>query len=129
MVGISAFGAYVPRRRLQRTAVVEANGWFNAGLKGYARGERSMCNWDEDVITMAVEAARDCFQGERPEIGAIHLASTTLPFTDRQNAGIIATALNYGDDMSTMDISSSQRAATTGLITPLKLVPGGDDVG
>ncbi len=126
MVGISAFGAYVPRRRLQRGAVVEANGWFNSGLKGYARGERSMCNWDEDAITMAVEAARDCFQGERPEIEAIHLASTTLPFTDRQNAGIISTALNYGDDMGTMDISSSQRAATTGLITALKLVAGGD---
>ncbi len=127
MVGISAFGGYVPRRRLQRKAIAEANGWFNSGIKGYAKGERSMCNWDEDPITMAVEAARDCLQNERPDnIEAIHLASTTLPFTDRQNAGIIATALNYGDDMGSMDVSSSQRAATTGLINALKLVAGGD---
>jgi 3-hydroxy-3-methylglutaryl CoA synthase len=127
MVGISAFGGYVPRRRLQRKAIAEANGWFNSGIKGYAKGERSMCNWDEDPITMAVDAARDCLQGERPDtVEAIHLASTTLPFTDRQNAGIIATALNYGDDVSSMDISSSQRAGTTGLINAMKLVAGGD---
>jgi 3-hydroxy-3-methylglutaryl CoA synthase len=127
MVGISAFGGYVPRRRLQRKAMAEANSWFNSGVKGLAKGERSMCNWDEDPITMAVDAARDCLQGERPDnIEAIHLASTTLPFTDRQNAGIIATALNYGDDMSSMDISSSQRAGTTGLINALKLVAGGE---
>lgn len=59
MSGIVAYGAYIPRLRLSRTAAVEANAWFNAGLKGMAKGERSMCNWDEDSLTMAVEAARD----------------------------------------------------------------------
>ncbi|MEL0114299.1 MAG: hypothetical protein VW835_21430, partial [Rickettsiales bacterium] len=60
MAGILSYGAYIPRKRLQRQAVVEANSWFNPALKAYAKGERSMCNWDEDAVTMAVEAARDC---------------------------------------------------------------------
>ena len=67
MVGIKAFGGYVPRRRLPRSVIVEANGWFNAGIKGYSKGERSMCNWDEDALTMAVEACRDCLAQERPD--------------------------------------------------------------
>ena len=56
MVGIVAYGAYVPRLRLNRQAVYDANKWFAAGLRGLAKGERSMANWDEDSITMAVEA-------------------------------------------------------------------------
>ena len=30
MVGITAFGGYVPRLRLSRQAIVEANAWFDS---------------------------------------------------------------------------------------------------
>src|SRR3546814_13512989 len=63
MSGILSIGAYVPLMRLQRAAVYEANKWFAPGLRGLARGERAIANWDEDVVTMAVEAARDCLVG------------------------------------------------------------------
>ena len=114
MVGITAYGGYVPRLRLSRAAAVEANGWFNRGLKGLAKGERAMCNWDEDALTMAVEAARDCLAGERPDdLAAVSLASTTLPFEDRQNAGILTTALNLPETLSTVDVTASQRAGSS----------------
>ena len=58
-VGILSFGAHIPRLRLQRKAIAAANAWFNPGLRSMARGERAMANWDEDAVTMAVEAARD----------------------------------------------------------------------
>ena len=67
MVGIVAYGAYVPRLRLNRQAVYDANKWFAAGLRGLAKGERSMANWDEDSITMAVEASRDCLTSHKAE--------------------------------------------------------------
>ena len=34
MVGIVAYGAYVPRLRLNRQSVYDANKWFAAGLRG-----------------------------------------------------------------------------------------------
>ena len=37
MVGIVAYGAYVPRLRLNRQAVYDANKWFAAGLRGLAK--------------------------------------------------------------------------------------------
>src|SRR5476651_1114650 len=124
MVGIVAYGAYVPRLRLNRQAVYDANKWFAAGLRGLAKGERSMCNWDEDAITMAVEAARDCLQGvDRRNVGDVVLASTTLPFADRQNAGVLATALNLPEEISTSDSGGSQRTATTALLHALKSEP------
>ena len=62
MVGITAFGGYVPRLRLQRQAIVDAHRWADPGLAGRAKGERSMCNWDEDAVTMSVEAGRACLR-------------------------------------------------------------------
>jgi len=127
MLGITAFGAYVPRLRLSRQAVVEANAWFNPAIRKLASGERAICNWDEDSLTMAVEAARDCLGGfSRDDLKAVYLASTTLPFADRQNAGVLSTALNLGENLMTMDVAASQRAGTSGLITALNAGVAGD---
>ena len=60
MVGITGFGAYIPKLRLKRESIVDANKWLNPGIASLAKGERSMSNWDEDPITLGVEAARDC---------------------------------------------------------------------
>ncbi len=126
MVGITAYGAYVPRLRLSRQSIVEANAWFNPAIKKLAKGERAICNWDEDTLTMAVEAARDCLAGQPPAgLGAVSLASTTLPYDDRQNAGVLATALGLGETLMTMDVAASQRAGTSGLINALRGVEGG----
>jgi 3-hydroxy-3-methylglutaryl CoA synthase len=119
--GILSLGAYVPRARMQRKAVAAANGWFNAGLKGLAKGERAICNWDEDTITMAVEAARDCLHDvDRTSLEAVVLASTTHPFDDRQNATVVATALHLPSAIRTSDAAGSLRAATGALIAALE---------
>jgi hydroxymethylglutaryl-CoA synthase len=119
-VGILAFGAYVPRLRLQRKAIAEAHGWFNASLKSQGRGERAICNWDEDPITRAVEAARDCLTGiERDGIEALHFASTTFPFLDRLSAGVVAEALGLNDDLAALDLGATQRAATSAFAAAL----------
>jgi len=122
--GILSFGAYVPSTRLQRKAMAAANGWFNSGLKGLAKGERAIGNWDEDTITMAVEAARDCLgETDRSTIGALVLASTTHPFDDRQNATVVATALHLPGALRTADAAGSLRAGTGALISALE-APG-----
>jgi hypothetical protein len=118
--GILAFGAYVPQRRLQRAAICAAHAWFAPALRNVAPGERAIADWDEDTITMAVEAGRDCLSGiDRTLIASLSLASTTLPFADRQNAGIVKEALNLSDTVSVLDVTGSQRAATSALIQAL----------
>ncbi|PHR62278.1 MAG: 3-hydroxy-3-methylglutaryl CoA synthase [Robiginitomaculum sp.] len=118
--GILAYGAYVPRRRLQRTAIQETNNWYAPGLRGAAKGEKAICNWDEDVITMAVEAGRDCLQGiDRTSVDAVRLASTTFPNADRSNAGIIKEVLTLRDDIAVSDAGGSQRAASSTLAQAL----------
>jgi len=127
MVGITAYGAYVPRRRLNRMAVLTSMGWFAPGLMMAAAGERSFCNWDEDTMTLAVAAARDCLTGvARNTVDAAYLASTSLPFKDRQNCGILAAACNLPEDgLVTADMTASAKSGTTALLTAIDAVKGG----
>lgn len=122
MVGITSYGAYIPQKRLSRKSIVEANAWGNGALKALGKGERSMCNWDEDSLTMAVAAGRDCLKDrDRATIQTVMVASTSLPFLDRQHAGVIAGALNLETDIHTMDITSSQKAGTSSLFAALEM--------
>ncbi len=127
MIGITSYGAYIPRLRLDRMAIYQSMGWFAPALISVAQGERSMCNYDEDSLTMAVAASMDCLIGkDKTKIDAGYLCSTSLPFLDRQNAGILTTALNLRSDINTADFTSSQRAGTTGLLTALDVVKSGN---
>ncbi|HVU19133.1 MAG TPA: OB-fold domain-containing protein [Rhizomicrobium sp.] len=133
MIGITAYGAYIPRRRLQRKAVAEANKWFAPGLMGAAKGERAMANYDEDAVTLAVEAGRDCLPAsdpikDRAGVDAIYFASTSMPFSDRQNAGIVSAALQLPQDISSADVTSSMRAGTSALLLALDGVASGRTV-
>ncbi len=130
MTGITACGAYIPRLRLQRKAVAEANAWFAPSLRGSARGERAMANWDEDALTLAVEAGRDCLPAadplqERSFIDAVYFASTSAPFADRLAAAIAARALGLREAVSTADMAASQRAGMSALIAAHDAVRSG----
>jgi 3-hydroxy-3-methylglutaryl CoA synthase len=119
--GIRSFGAYLPRLRLERAAIVEAMGWA-AGLRaGKPHGARSYCAWDEDALTMAVEAARDCLAGrDRSGVAALVFASTTHPFADRCNAGVVAEALDLAQSLRTTDGAGHQRAGVAALLDALR---------
>lgn len=120
MIGIVSYGAHVPRLRLNRKSMAAANAWMDSSLLAHGKGERAMANWDEDSITMAVEAARDCLAGQdRGSIQALYFACTSLPFSDRQNAGIVAAALNLSEQLATLDVTASQKAGTSGLLAAL----------
>jgi 3-hydroxy-3-methylglutaryl CoA synthase/NAD(P)-dependent dehydrogenase (short-subunit alcohol dehydrogenase family)/putative sterol carrier protein len=127
MIGITSYGAYIPRLRLDRMAVFQSMGWFAPAIIMVAQGERSMCNWDEDALTMAVAASRDCLIGkDKNVLDGLYLASTTLPFADRQNAGIVATALNMPSKILASDFTASQKAGTSALLAALESVKSGE---
>ncbi|MCP4544052.1 MAG: SDR family NAD(P)-dependent oxidoreductase [Chloroflexi bacterium] len=127
MIGITSYGGYIPRLRLNRMSVFQNIGWLAPAIVMVAQGERSFCNWDEDSVTMAVAASQDCLLGaDKSQVDAVYLASTTLPFADRLNAGIVATALNLRDDILTADLTSSLKAGTSALVTALETVKSGE---
>jgi 3-hydroxy-3-methylglutaryl CoA synthase/NAD(P)-dependent dehydrogenase (short-subunit alcohol dehydrogenase family) len=128
MTGIVSYGGYIPRKRLNRMSIYQGMGWYVPALISVAQGERSFANWDEDSLTMAVAAARNCVAGEvgRDDISAVFVASTTLPFADRNHASVVATALNLSEHLSTTDFSASLRASTSALQSGFQAVASGE---
>ena len=117
--GILAVGSFVPRSRLPCRLAQAANGWFAPSLNPGSDARRSFCDWDEDALTMAVEAGRAC--GLAPHataVAAVELASTSLPFADRSNAGVVREALDL-PAAAVEDKGGSLRAASTALVRAL----------
>jgi 3-hydroxy-3-methylglutaryl CoA synthase len=120
LVGIHAFGGYVPPLRLSREEIAAAHAWVNPGLRSHGKGDRSVAGWDEDVVTMAVETARDCLSGYgREAIVGVFLGTTTPPFADRPSAGLVTAALGLAEEVSAQDVTGSQRAGTGALLIGL----------
>lgn len=127
LTGIKSFGAYIPRRRLQRAAIAQAHAWSFPSLKGLAKGERSMCSWDEDAVTMAVEAGRDCLKGvPASQISGLTLASTTAPYADINNAVLVGSALSLAPAASCADAAGSTRVGLSAVIAACQSVGEGD---
>jgi 3-hydroxy-3-methylglutaryl CoA synthase len=101
--------------------------WYFPVIFAVAQGEKAVANWDEDAVSMAVAASAECMEGrDRKAIDGVYLASTTLPFADRQNAGIVAAALNTGEAGTvTADFSSSPKACTAALLAALEGLKSG----
>lgn len=113
--GILSYSAYVPALRIDRAAIAAANAWAFPSARG--KGARALTNWDEDSITMAVEAARGV---DAAQAGSILFASTTPPFADLQNATIVATALALPETVTTLDATGSVRAGASALLSALR---------
>jgi len=107
--------------------IVQNMAWYFPVIMAVSQGEKSVANWDEDAVSMAVAAAWDCMAGQdRQRLDAVYLASTTLPFADRLNAGILAAALNAPEEgVVNADFSSCQKAGTTAAITALETLASG----
>lgn len=118
--GLLATTRYVPRLRLERGEVFALHRWMAPGLRGLAKGRRAIAHWDEDVVTMAVEAARQLQAAAPAAASALTLASTTLPFADRLNAGIVAAAIGLDDAAALRDVASSARAGLSELAAALR---------
>ena len=115
MVGIRAFGAYIPRYRLGG----ETAGWGTSA-------EKAIANFDEDSVTMAVAAGRDCLVGvDRKDIDGLLFATTTPPYVEKQCASIVATALDLRQDIFAADVTGVLRAGTNALKMAIDSVNAG----
>ena len=121
MIGVCSYGGYVPRYRLSRGLIFNAMGWMNPANIALASGEKAVANFDEDTITMAVAAGFDSLKGiERSKVEGIYFASTSMPYKERLNAGIIMAALGLNDHIRAADFSGGLKAGTTALLSALE---------
>ncbi|MHA1232167.1 MAG: OB-fold domain-containing protein [Candidatus Helarchaeota archaeon] len=121
MVSIKSWGTYLPGYKLPRKKIAEA--WDFPSLPG----TKSVSNYDEDSITMAVEAGLECLKGIDPStIDGLFFASTTAPYAEKLNASFITQVLDLNNDILTNDFLGTTRAATTALRVAYDTIKSGD---
>ena len=128
-IGIKSYAVCIPRLRMDRASIAAAHSWSLPALKGLGKGERSFCSWDEDSITMGVEATRACLTtAAKQQVESLVFASTTAPFADLQNASLVVNASGLRVSTATLDAGGSLRAGVAALIRALRSADRGDEV-
>lgn len=121
MAGIVSYGAYVPPTRLGFGVIAG-----KPAKPDDAGPERAVAWADEDAVTMAVAAGANALRGfDRAGVDALLVASTTLPFREKQAAALVAKALDLRRDVATTDVTGSLRAGTSALRAAFDAVAAG----
>jgi len=110
--GITRYGSYVPYFRLSRAAL------------GGGRGERSAASYDEDAVSMAVEASREAVE-PGSAIDTLVFATTSPPYAEKSNAATIHAALSLPDTIASLEIGATSRAGVSALLVGLDLAAAG----
>jgi len=118
--GIVSFGAYIPKMRIKRELIARA--WRRPG----ARGEKAVANYDEDALTLAVEAAFNCLYGINAEtIDGLFFASTSPPYSEKEHASLVASVIDLKEEIETADFAHSLRAGTQAMRAAFNAVGSG----
>jgi hydroxymethylglutaryl-CoA synthase len=121
LAGITNYGAYIPFNRLKRAAIAATLG-VAAG-----KGERAVASYDEDAVTMAVEAVRTTLTGTASSaVQSLYFATTAPPYVEKLNASIVHAASGLGRDVRALDLACSVRAGMGALLAAFDAARAGD---
>jgi hydroxymethylglutaryl-CoA synthase len=113
MIGLDGYGSYLPLYRIERETICETYG------EPSESGEVTVPGHDEDVLTMAVNAAEDALEhagATGADLDGVYVASVSDPFDERGIAAHLAFALSAPDSARVADFQGSARAAGDALV-------------
>ena len=113
MSNIKSYGIGLPHYR------IEDNTLHPAGKKGVMK---AVCFPDEDIITLAFQAASDI---PKNNIDGIFFATSTPVFHNRYHASYLADLLNLSQGILALDFTNSSRSGTDALLLANDLIDSG----
>lgn len=129
-VGIVSYGAYVPRYRIKPEEIGKIWGVDGKGMgKGLMIFEKSVPSPDEDVVTIATEAARNMMarvpEVDPQDIGAVYVGSESHPYAVKPTSTIVAESIEATPAMTAADLEFACKAGTAGIQACMGLVGSG----
>ncbi len=128
MVGITSYGAYVPRYRISSAEIARL--WGDDANMGQALNvhQKSVPGPDEDVATISVAAARQAMRRApttADDIGAIYVGSESHPYAVKPTGTVVQTAIGAGPYLTMADYEFACKAGTAALQTGMAMVESG----
>ena len=104
MSGILRYGSYIPFYRLTREAM------------GAGKGERAIASYDEDAVSMAVEAGREALGDFSGQLDSLIFATLSPPYVEKLNAAAVAAALDLPPQINSIELGSNSRMGLAALM-------------
>jgi hydroxymethylglutaryl-CoA synthase len=126
MSGIIGYGVHLPIYRIKISEI--ASVWkkdpaeITAGLQVT---EKAVPGFDEDAVTMGVEAGKTALKMagiSEKEIGAVYVGSESHPYSVNPTSTSVAEYLGIGNDYFAADLEFACKAATAGMQIALGLL-------
>ena len=128
-VGIVSYGAYVPRYRITPAEIGRIWGTDGTAMgKGLLIHMKSVPSPDEDVITIATEAARNMMSRcsvDPKDIGAMYVGSESHPYAVKPTGTVVAEAICATPNLTVADLEFACKAGTAGIQMCMGLVGSG----
>lgn len=124
-VGLVGYGVYIPRYRIAATEIARV--WTD-GQGGVPVEAKSVPGPDEDVITMAIEAARNALARAgvaAAQLGAVWVGSESHPYSVKPSGTVVAEALGTSPWVSAADWEFACKAGSEALTASMALVGSG----
>ncbi len=122
-IGISGYGAYIPRLRIKREDYVKAWGSFAAA----GVNEKAVMSLDEDALTSAAKVSKRALESVPmgPEkVSRFAIASTSAPYIEKLLSGTVMVSIGIPQTTFSSDHTTSSRAGTEALIACFEHVRG-----
>lgn len=119
MVGIISYGAYIPSYRIKVEEIANVYGKNSDFIKKELMiEEKSVASYDEDSLTMSVEASLNALKKvsiDRKKIGAVYSGSESPVYAVKPNASILGEILGIGNSCTSADIEFACKAGTAAM--------------
>ncbi len=126
MTGIVGYETYIPKYRLRLSEIAEAWGKDASEIVGGLRiSEKAVPGFDEDSVTMGIEAGRKAIKmaGITPSsIQAVYFGSESHPYAVNPSSTTLGEYLGIGNDYFAADLEFACKAATAGMQTAIGLL-------
>jgi hydroxymethylglutaryl-CoA synthase len=124
-VAIQGYGGYIPRYRIKAE---EIGRMWGQDKSGFPVAEKTVAGIDEDVATMAVEAARMALRraGIDPRrIGAVYVGSESKPYAVKPTGTIVAEAIGASPTKLAADLEFACKAGSEAMAIIIGLIRSG----
>jgi hydroxymethylglutaryl-CoA synthase len=126
MSGIVSYGTYIPKYRLKLSDIAQMWGKEAADIEGGLRiSEKAVAGFDEDSVTMGIEAASKAIAsaGLRPQaLQSVYFGSESHPYAVNPSSTIAGEYLGIGNNYFAADLEFACKAATAGMQITLGLL-------
>lgn len=128
MIGIIGYGSYIPKYRIKTETIAKIWGEDPERIEqGLGIVEKSVPDYDEDSVSMAIQAARNAFSNlvePKISIGAVFTGSESHPYVVKSSSSIIAEALALTPNLVAADLEFACRAGTAGMVAIYGMIKG-----